>query len=173
MDRISGYASGLTAIARAEGNLDTVRSELRDVARAVENNDELRSSLSNNLMPAAVRGQIVDDVFGGKVTDTTRGIVGLIVTTGRGAELGEIADAFASQAASDSGKKLATVRTAVALSPEQESRLAEALASRTGSPVDLQVEIDPSVVGGAITTVDDDVIDGSVRTRLNNLRNAL
>ncbi len=173
MDRISGYASGLAEIARAEGSLDVVRGELAEVARGVDNNDELRASLSNNLLPATVRAQIVDDILGGKVSDVTRGIVGMIVATGHGGELGQIAAAFAQQAASGAGKKLAMVRTAVPLTAEQETRLAEALATRTGSPVDLQVEIDPTVMGGVITSVDDDVIDGSVRTRLNKLRNAL
>ncbi len=173
MDRISGYASGLAAIAQAEGSLDTVRAELNEVARGVDGNDELRASLSNNLLPAAVRSQIVDDVLGGKVSDLTRAIVGLIVGSGHGADIAKIAAEFSTQAAAGSGKKLATVRSAVALTPEQETRLAEALTARSGTPVDVQVEIDPTVLGGVITSVDDDVIDGSVRTRLNKLRNAL
>ena len=53
-DRISGYADALLSVARAEGDLDTTRTQLRDVARAVEGNDELRASLANNLLPARV-----------------------------------------------------------------------------------------------------------------------
>lgn len=173
MDRITAYAEGLTMIAAAEGNLDTVRSELAEVARGVDGNDELRTTLSNNLLPADVRGQIVDDLLAGKANDTTRAIVGLIVSAGRGAELGPIASAFSNLAAAAGGKKLALVRSAVPLSDDQQARLAAALQQRTGNAVDLQVEVDPSVVGGIVTTIEDDVIDGSVRTRLNNLRSVL
>ena len=65
------------------------------------------------------------------------------------------------------------MRSAVALSDDQRSRLAAALASKLGTEVDVKVIQDPSVVGGLITTVGDTVIDGSVRTRLNRLREAL
>lgn len=172
-DRVDGYAQALLSVARAEGNIENIRSQLRDVARAVARNEELRSSLSNNLLPAAARTQIVDDILGGKASDTVRGLVGMIVSAGRGGELSEIVDAFADAAAAASGKRVATVRSAVSLSEDQKSRLAHALSSSVGGPVELENIIDPDVVGGAVTTIGDNVIDGSLRTRLNQMRDAL
>lgn len=173
MDAHTGYAEGLLAIARAEGDVDTTRSQLADVARAIAGNEELRSTLSNNLVPAEVRGQIVDDVLGGKTSDVVRGIVGLIVAAGRGGQLNEIVQAFIGLAASSSGKEVATVRSAVALTADQQAQLAAALKQKTGADVELQVVVDPSVVGGAVTTIGDTVIDGSLRTRLAQMREAL
>jgi len=172
-ERIDGYAQALLAVARAEGDLDTVRSQLGDVARAVEGSDELRSVLSNNLLPAATRAQIVDDLLGGKAANTVKALVGLVVSTGRGGDLSEIVESFASAAAASAGKQLAVVRSAVALSHEQKSRLASALSASTGTPVELENIVDPEVIGGAITTIGDTVIDGSLRTRLNQMRDAL
>lgn len=172
-DRIAGYADALLAVARAEGNVDGTRSQLGDVARAFEGNDELRSTLSNNLLPAATRAQIVDDVLGGKASDTTRALVGMIVSAGRGAELGAIVNAFVDAAAAAGGNRVAVVRSAVALSEDQKARLAQALSAQAGTAIELENIVDPDVIGGAVTTIGDTVIDGSVRTKLNQMHDAL
>ena len=172
-DRIAGYAEALLSVARVEGNLETTRSQLRDVARAVEGNEELRSSLSNNLLPAATRSQIVDDLLAGKASDTVRALVGLVVSAGRGGELSDIVNAFGDRAASASGNRVAVVRSAVPLTDEQKARLAQALTASAGGPVELENVVDPDVIGGAVTTIGDTVIDGSLRTKLNQMHEAL
>jgi len=173
MDAHAGYAEGLLAIARAEGDVDNTKSQLADVARAISSNEELRSTLSNNLVPTAVRGQIVDDLLAGKSSDVVRAIVGMIVAAGRGGQLSEIVQSFIGLAASSSGREVATVRSAVALTDAQQQQLVAALKQKTGADVELQVIVDPSVVGGAVTTIGDTVIDGSLRTRLAQMREAL
>ncbi len=172
-DRADGYAQALLSVARAEGDVDRIRSQLTDVARAVAGNEELRASVTNNLLPAATRIQIIDDILGGKASDVVRGMVGMIVAAGRGGELDDIAESFVHVSAAASGKRVATVRSAVALSEDQKSRLAHALSYSTGGPVELENIVDPAVVGGAVTTIGDTVIDGSLRTRLNQMREAL
>ncbi len=172
-DHITGYAEALLAVARADGNLETVKAQLADVAAAIEGNEELRSTLSNNTLPAAIRGQVIDDLLANKTTDTTRALSGLIVNSGRGAQFSEIVNAFVAHSAAASGKTVATVRTAVALSDDQQARLAKALKANTGNDVELQIVIDPSVVGGAVTTIGDTVIDGSLRNRLSKMRETI
>ena len=172
-DAINGYAQAILAVAQADGNLDVVKSEMSAVAQAVAGNDELRTSLANKLLPAALRGQIVDDILANKGSDTTRALVGMIVSAGRGGEFAEITQSFIAQAASGAGRSVATVRTAVPLSDDQQSRLVAALKQSTGSDVELQVVLDPSVLGGAVTTFGDTVIDGSLRTRLNKMRDSI
>lgn len=172
-DRIAGYADALLAVARAEGNLDTTRSQLRDVARAVDANEELRSTLSNNLLPSATRAQIVDDLLAGKASDVTRSLVGMIVTAGRGGDLSAIVTAFANAAAASSGHRVAIVRSAVALSEDQKARLSKALSVSAGAPIELENIVDPDVIGGAVTTIGDTVIDGSLRTKLSQMHDAL
>ena len=65
---------------------------------------------------------------------------------------------------------MATVRSAIDLTGEQRQRLTEAIKTSTGKDVEVKVVIDPSVLGGVITEIGDDIIDGSVRRRLNQLR---
>ncbi len=172
-DHITGYAEALLAVARADGNLETVKSQLADVAAAIESNEELRSTLSNNTLPADVRGQVIDDLLANKTTDTTRALSGLIVSSGHGSEFSQIVDAFVAHSAAASGKTVATVRTAVAMTEDQQTRLAKALKASTGNDVELQIVIDPSVVGGAVTTMGDTIIDGSLRNRLSKMRETI
>jgi len=169
----SSYADAIHSIASAEGNLAGTRAELSAFSSAVQSNGELRSSLANNLLPAETRNGIIDDLLKGKASNTTRAIIGMIVSAGRGGDLSQIVDAFASKAASASGNRLAVVRSAVPLSADQQARLSAALAQQAGGPVELQTEIDPTVVGGVVTTLGDVVIDGSVRSRINKMREAL
>jgi F-type H+-transporting ATPase subunit delta len=65
---------------------------------------------------------------------------------------------------------VAEVRSAVALSEDQQRRLGDALAKAVGTPVNIRVIVDPSVVGGLVATVGDTVIDGTVRTNLDRVK---
>ena len=173
MSVTAAYAEAIHSIASAEGDLARVRSELVSFGSALDKNDQLRATLSNALIPADTRTRIVDDLLSGKASNVTRSIIGMVVSAGHGSEFGEIVNAFQTKAAQASGKRLALVRSAVPLSADQQSRLAAALASQAGGPVDIQTEIDPSVVGGVVTTMGDVVIDGTVRTRINRMKEAL
>ena len=172
-NRIEGYARGLFEIARAEGTLDEVEDELFRFARSYENSDELRSTLSDEQIPAAKRQAIVEDLLGGKATSTTTQLVSMVVGSGRGRDLPAIVDKLVARASSAKNLELAEVRTAVALTTDQQTRLAAALANATGKQVNLKVVIDPSVLGGLVATVGDTVIDGSVRTRIDQLKSRL
>ncbi len=172
-DRTNAYADALLLVASVEGDIDAVKKQMAEVARAVAGNDELSSMLGNANLPATQRNEVIDELLNGKVLDSVRGLVGMIVGTGRGAELSAIVDAFIERSSASKGRKIATVRSAVALTEDQQMRLAAALAKTAGTEVDLQVVIDPAVVGGAITTIGDTVIDGSLRTRLSQMREAL
>jgi F-type H+-transporting ATPase subunit delta len=171
--RIEGYARGMFEIARAEGTLDEVEDELFRFARSYESSDELRNTLSDEQIPAAKRQAIVEDLLGGKATGTTTQLVSMIVGSGRGRDLPAIVDKLVARASSAKNLELAEVRTAVPLTPDQETRLAAALANATGKQVNLKVVVDPSVLGGLVATVGDTVIDGSVRTRIDQLKSRL
>lgn len=172
-DRVQGYADAMLSVAAAEGNVDQVSSELFSVARAVDGSDELRTSLNDQRIPASKRQQIVEDLLGGRVSATTVGLVSMVVGAGRAADLSKIADAFVHSAAAEQSREVASVRSAVPLSEDQVQRLAAAIKSSTGKDVDVKVTVDPSVVGGVVTTIGDTVIDGSVRSRLGKLRETL
>jgi F-type H+-transporting ATPase subunit delta len=168
--RIEGYARALFEIARAEGSLDEVEDELFRFARSFESNDPLRSALTDEMIPAAKRQAIVEDLLGGKATPITTQLVSMVIGSGRGRDLPAIIDQLVARASSAKNLELAEVRSAVQLSADQQDRLRAALANATGKQVNLKVVVDPAVLGGLTATVGDTVIDGTVRTRLEQLK---
>lgn len=168
-DTIDAYAAALLAVLRAEGDTGADDEILR-FAQALEANDELRNTLVDPHVPAATRQQIVEDLLQGKASDVTTAAVSLVVGAGRAGDFPAIARTLVAKLAAASGRDVAEVRSAVALSEDQVSRLAASLKQATGKDVDVRVTVDPSVLGGIVTTIGDTVIDGSVRSRLAQVK---
>lgn len=172
-ERNDAYADALLRVAAAEGKLDEVEDELFRFGRALEGSDALRNTLTDETIPPAKRQAVIEDLLGGKASNVTAQLISFVVGSGRGRDLPAIINRLVEQAASGKQKAIAEVRAAVALTDDQKSRLAAALTNATGKPVELKVVVDPSVVGGLVAQVGDQVIDASVRTRLDQLKSLL
>ena len=168
--KIQGYARALVEIARADGMLDEVEDELFRFARSYEGSEELRNTLSDDQIPAEKRQAIIEDLLGGKATTTTTQLVSMVVGSGKARDLPAIVDVLVQRASNAKDLAVAEVRTAVALTGDQEARLKAALENATGKSLNIKSIVDPSVVGGVIATVGDDIIDDSVRTRIDQLK---
>jgi F-type H+-transporting ATPase subunit delta len=168
--RVEAYANALLEVSRAEGHLAEIEDELFRFARTFEGSDELRAALSDPALPAERRVAVVDDLLGGKALRTSAALASFIVAAGRAGELPAIIDRFVEMAAAEQRRAVAEVRSAIELTPEQTDRLREALNRATGKDVEVKVVVDPSVLGGIVARVGDLVIDGSVRHRLEQLR---
>ena len=172
-DRTTAYAEALFAVALAEGPLAEVEDELFRVAQVVRGNDELRDRLADPHIPVATRQQIIVDLLGGKAQPATTNLVSLVVGNGRIRELPAIVDELVAMVAREASKEVAEVRSAIVLTDDQKTRLAEALGRATGKQIDVKVILDPSIQGGLVAQIGDTVSDGSVRRRLDQLKNAL
>ena len=170
---IEGYARALFEVARAEGTLDEVEDELFRFARSYESSDALRNALTDEHIPAEKRQAIVEDLLGGKTTTTTIQLVSMVVGSGRSRDIPAIVDSLVARASSAKQLDVAEVRTAVALTDDQQARLKAALENATGKSINLKTVVDPSVVGGVVATIGDTVIDDTVRTRIEQLKSRL
>ena len=171
-DRSHAYAEALLAVARSEGNLAEVEDELFRFARLLEANDDLRTTLTDASLPVSRRQQIVEDLLGGKAHPITTTLLSMVVGAGRARDLPAIIDELVRLSAAEGNREVAEVRSAVDLTDDQKQRLAAALEAKTGKQVELKVIIDPTVLGGLVAQVGDTVIDGSVKTRLQQLKTA-
>ncbi|MDP9441053.1 MAG: ATP synthase F1 subunit delta [Actinomycetota bacterium] len=172
-ERNDAYATALFEVARAEGNLERVEAELYQVARAIEASDELRSRLTDQALPVELRQGIVEDLLEGRTQPVTKALVSFVVGAGRARDLAAIIDRLVRRAAEERDEVLAEVRSATPLDDDQRRRLQEALSARTGQNVSIKVTVDPSILGGIVANVGDNVIDGSIRRRLEQLRESL
>jgi F-type H+-transporting ATPase subunit delta len=171
-DRTHAYAEALLAGARTEGDLAEVVDELFRFARVLESNDELRTTLTDAQLPSSRRQQIVEDLLGGRADPVTTALVSMVVGAGRARDLPAIIDELVKLSAASGNKEVAEVRSAVALTDDQKQRLVTALEAKTGKKVELKVIIDSTVLGGLVAQVGDTVIDGSIKTRLQQLHTA-
>lgn len=169
-EAVRGYAQALFSIAEAEDALETVEDELFRFARAVEKESSLREALTDPGLPVERKKAVIHDILGERASPHTISIIGFLVEQGKGRELTAIVDELVALAAERRKAAVAEVRAAVPLSKEQQGDLAKALEDATGKKVELKVVVDPSVVGGVVARVGDQVIDGSIRRRLELAR---
>jgi F-type H+-transporting ATPase subunit delta len=172
-DRIEAYAEALFSVARAEGSLGEVEDELFRFSQTLQGSDELRSALTDEHIPAHRRQQIVEDLLEGKASRVTTALVSLVVGAGRARDLPAIVRQLVERSAAEANKEVAEVRSAVPLNAKQRESLTAALNQATGKQVELRVIVDPTVMGGLVAQVGDTVIDGTVRSRLEQLKHAL
>jgi len=172
-DRITGYANGIFELAKAEGELERVESELFTISQALDGSPELRSTLTDPQLPMEKKQALVDDLIGGRASSLSVDLVQLIVSQGRASELSDIARAVVEAAAASRDKAVAEVRSAVPLDEETIERLTVALGRATGKSVEVKVVVDESVIGGLVARVGDIVIDGSLARRVDSLRQAV
>jgi len=168
--KINGYVAAMFEVAVANEALAVVEDEMFRLARAYESNDQLRSSLGDSSLPTERRQKIVEQLLGGKAHNVTVQLASMLVGTGHVALLPEVADALVKRASSEKQQEVAEVRSAVELNDAQKTRISEALAKATGKKLNLKVVVDPSVIGGIVATVGDEVIDDTVRTRLDQVK---
>jgi F-type H+-transporting ATPase subunit delta len=171
-DRIRGYAQAVVSVAEAEGALDRVSDELFGFSKAVDLNPQLRQALTDQGLPAENRKAVVHEVLGDRAHPATINLVSFLIESERARDLARIAEGVVAIAAERRAHVPAEVRSAVPLSEAQTSELARALSRATGKEVDVKVVVDPSVIGGVVAKVGDEVFDGSVRARLDDAKRA-
>ena len=171
-EKIQGYAQAILAVASAESNGAQIEDEIYRFSQVLQSSEELKSTLSDASIPSERRQQIVEDLLDGQATQTTVALVSMIVAAGMGSDIKAIADKVVGLGAESRDKAVAEVYSVVDLSSDQQQRLAAALKSATGKDVEMKIIIDESVMGGLLVQIEDEVIDGTVRTRLKQLREA-
>jgi len=172
-ERTAAYADALLAAARGEGNLGDIEDDLFRFARTFESSDPLRIALTDPTLPIERRLAVINELMGGRGLAASTALVELVVAAGHAGDLPAIIDRFVELAASDRQREFAEVRSALPLDTKQQKRLAEALGRATGKTVEVKVIVDPTVLGGIVARVGDVVIDGTVRHRLEQLKEQL
>ena len=173
-EQVNGYAAALFEVARAEGALPVVEEELFKLADVLAQSDELRATLTDTDLPPEKRQEIIQDLLGrAKATPITTSLVSFVVGAGHARDLPGIISSLVERAASDRKHAVAEIRSAVPLDDDQRKRLASALSKNLGKDVEVKVHVDPSVLGGLSARVGDVVIDGTVRHRLDQLKETI
>lgn len=167
-----GVEAQVAAADRA-GRLDAVEDELFRTGRIVAGSPDLRVALSDRSAPVESRMALIEGLLEGKASEETRRLVRQAVLAPRGRTFDRALTDYAQVAADRRSRLVATVTASVPLTEEQRRRLGSALARIYGHDVHLNVELDPAIVGGIRVEIGDEVIDGSVVSRLDSARRRL
>jgi F-type H+-transporting ATPase subunit delta len=175
---IADAAEQLAVLAVAQsadmrGELDELEDQLFRFSRIVAATPQLRAALANRFTPAEGRANLVAELLTGKVTDAALRLITQAAAQPRGRSLDLGLATFANLAAELRQRLVAEVHVAVPLTQAQRSRLAAALVAAYGRDVHLNVVLDPQVVGGMSVRIGDDLVNGTVASRLAELRRDL
>ncbi|GAA1101275.1 MULTISPECIES: F0F1 ATP synthase subunit delta [Kitasatospora] len=171
VEELSAYAEVIAA--DKAGALDDVEDELFRFGRVVAGSHELRAALTEPKADAAAKAALVKKLLGGRANAGTVRLVVSLVTAPRGRSLEQGLESYSKLAAARRGRVVALVTSAVPLSDRQKERLAAALAGLYGKQIHLNIDVDPEVVGGVKVQIGDEVIDGTVVSRLEGARQGL
>lgn len=168
------YASALFELAEQNRTIDAVERSLTTVRDALDQSAEFRAVTTS---PVLARGAAAKAVLaaadGLGVDPVTRNFLGVLAENRRLAELPAIVRAFRHLAARHRGEVTAEVASAHPLSAEQVEELKQQLRRRVGRDVAIDLSVDPSLLGGLVVRVGSQMIDSSIRTRLNALASAM
>jgi len=169
-ERLEGYAAAILERVAERGSLAEVEDELFRFARVVESNDELKAVLTDRAIAADARAGVVGDLLSAKAQAPTVRLASYSARSGSPRDFVGLLDWLVELAAAEADRRVAEVRSAVELSDDERSRLAAALGWLTGRTVEVRDAVDARLLGGFVATVGDTVVEGSVRHRLEQLR---
>ncbi|MFV0532392.1 MAG: F0F1 ATP synthase subunit delta [Cumulibacter sp.] len=155
--------------AEKSGSFATVEEELFRFGRALDANGELEQTLSDASAPLAQRQQLL----GALVKDAnpiTIGLLRSVLSNPRAASTYNSVQGLVEDAAGRRRRSVAVVTSPVVLTDEQERRLTSALSRIYGREVSVSIDVDPTILGGLRVQVGDDVIDGSIAGRLDDIQ---
>ena len=166
-------AQAAFTVAESDGSLGQVEEELFRFGRAIDASPELQMALTDPSVSASSKAGVVRTLLQGRAAPATLTVLEHLAGHLRGRRADSAVDELSDLAAQQRDRVVAEVRSAVALDDDQRRRLADVLTRLKGRTVQLNVAIDPSVIGGISVRVGDEVIDGTVAARLEQARRAL
>ena len=171
IEQLAAQAAFITAA--ADGSLDATEEELFRFSRAVAESAELQMALTDPAQGAATKAAIVGDLLAGRSTVATRTVLQHTVGHLHGMRIDAAIIQLGQLAARQRQRVIAEITVAAPLDAKQSQRLAAVLSKMVGRTVRLNVEVDPTVLGGVHVKIGDEVVDGTVATRLAQARRAV
>jgi len=168
------YASALFDLASEAGTVNAVESDLETLHAALGESADLRALTTNPQLGRKTQASAMDAVAASLgLSDLTKKFLGTLAGNGRLSKLDDVIRTFRVIAAAQRGEVTAEVTSAHALTDAQIDQLKTKLTAREGRTVKLSTKVDPDLLGGLVVTIGSKRIDGSIRTRLNSLAQAM
>ncbi|HEX2251900.1 MAG TPA: ATP synthase F1 subunit delta [Thermoanaerobaculia bacterium] len=167
------YATAMLETADEQGAADALREELDELGALVASDRALRDYLTNPAADAGERSRVIERLFRGRTSDLLVDSLQVLNRKGRMALLAAVVAAYGESHDVLRRRVRVKVASAVPLTAAQRARLEQAVLASTGSAPSLEETVDPSLLGGMVVRIGDRKTDGSVRTKLQAMNEAL
>ena len=168
------YAKALLLIGKEDGQAESYREELAGVSELIQNQKELDQALTNPLYDAEGRKKLLETIIEKlNLSKVMQSFLMLLFDKGRIGFIVAIDEYYQKLADELKGIARASLTSATELSSDTVEKIREALSKKTGKDVMLDVQQDPTLIGGIVTQIGDLVLDGSIKTQLLNMRESL
>ncbi len=168
------YALALFELARDEKQLETVSKSLGAVRQALADSDDFRALTTSPLVGRAASGRAIAAAAGAMDVDPlTRNFLGVLANNRRLSQLGAVVRAYNLLVARHRGEVTAEITSARPLDDQQVEAIKASLRTRMGRDIAVDLSVDPAILGGVVVKIGSEMIDGSIRTKLNNLALAM
>ena len=167
------YAEALFGLCTEEGVCESAFSDMVTVKELFSENPEYSLLLSSPAIPLSQRLSAIDEAFGGRICDYCVYFIKLLCEKGRIGILSDCIDEFEKLCAAYFGRITAEITSAVELTEEQKKALTEKLEKANGKTVVPVYRVDPSVLGGILVKVDGRVYDGTLKSRLRDVKEVM
>jgi F-type H+-transporting ATPase subunit delta len=168
------YATALFGLARDENQLDAVGASLAILKQSLADSEDFRTLTTSPLISRdQATGAVAATANAMGLDPTTTKFLGVLAFNRRLGQLGAIIRAFNQLAADHRGETTAEVTSARPLDADQVAALKANLKSRLGRDIVVDLHVEPAILGGLVVKVGSQMIDGSIRTKLNNLALAM
>lgn len=168
------YGTALADVVLETGGTETVKDELRTWEELINSNPDLQNAFSSPVIAHLVKEQVLEQLLEKtSPSKTTSNFLRVLLKNGRLTDLAEINDKFVSVLEERGGVVIAEITSARELPDSEILDFQTKLEKLTGKKVNMNFEIDDEIIGGVVTRIGSKVYDGSVKTKLENLKEQL
>lgn len=167
------YAEAIFELAEEENKTTEIFSELEQIAKTISENANLYDALRSPFVSRDDKKSIVDKVFYDGFSSYTKNLIKVLIDNGRTTEFASIVDSFKNMLNDKEKVAEGVVITAIPLSNEKISELEIKISARYNRSVKLVNKIDESILGGVLVRIGNEEIDGTVKARLDGLKEQL
>jgi len=168
------YAKALFLVAKDEGKLEEFGKTLQAIKEFMDRSPDVEAALISPVFPPDLKQKVVDEIVKAYSVDPTLAkFLTLLVEQHRIQHLRQIGQCYQELLDEEMGVVRAVVTTAVPIPDDLKDEVAKALAKAAGSEVVLQLNEDPSIIGGVVARIGDKVWDGSIRSQLNGFKDSI
>jgi len=175
LSKVAGpYAEALLDLAKSNDSLKETTNDINIVSQFLANSSDLKKFLGNPLITREAKKNVVKDIIGEQIADSTLKFLLLLVDRNRIQVVDSIAQKFLELSYKQESIEIAKITSAIQLSAQQQKDIAEKLKSITGAKqIKLALKIDPQLIGGFTIEIGSQMIDTSIRGQLRKIENLL